>query len=1388
MKPIQSWRKSIVMATLLGAVLAGAAVPAFAQAKRPEPPGTPTATAKRSAQAEKQVIAIPTNWKTLSPFANRFVSEAVVLAGRPVIDLKATRFTTDNLVAAEKTGAERFLSPDVASFKKTMVGMPFAAAREDYFLVQAVSHEAQASLRQWLDHSGIAVLDYIPQNAYLVRVNQQSLQEMQKAPGVEWVGHFKPAYRVDPILDYVTGTDPKHVVEIRVILDRAPYASAQDVEAAVAKSGAKVLAAEAGDSRWLVRVEGPVQLADTLALLPGCLWVERYVPRVLFNNTARTSSNVVTGRGTVSGPIMDVESVWAKGIHGEGQIAAASDTGLSTGNLATLHQDFGKQGDANNPMRVIKGYALGRVGDWSDPAALADGHGTHTSGSILSNGFRSGSTPSTNTYPATSYAGVAPKSQYVFQSVMDSGGGLGGIPANLNNLFLPPYNDGARVHSNSWGAPGAGVYNTDSQNVDKFAWEHKDMVITFSAGNDGRDLWHWNGSCVKPAGTPDGIIDQTSIGSPGTAKNCITLGASENYRPTFQYEYPQGTCNTASWGWFNDCNFSAAPLFADPLADNASGMAAFSSRGPTADGRIKPDLTAPGVAIISTRTDQTPAFSQWGECGIPAALQTYYLYMGGTSMANPLTAGAAVLLRQYYSDGWHRNHSATTNAAAVAGDAFSPSSALVKATLINGAWDMAPGQHGTGATREIPPSWDTGHDLPNNVEGYGRVDLMHSLFPGSGWGDNASRKMWVHDVTSGLQTGQFSSYTVSVTSGANPLVVTLVWTDPYGALSAATELVNNLDLTVTAPGGTVYYPNGLNKTSGVDTKNNVEQVKLTTPVLGTYMISVQGTAVPGNGQSGTTTQPFALVISGIVAPLASDKDFYVSDWNTSTSVYDSGTEPSSGPDWAYSDDVWNRSATTPGSPNANGWYPTDNMQAGTGTNGDNNAFVRVRRNGSGSAASVTAHFFVSPFGTGSSFADAGTGTDPVLSFGAGDTEKVLSTGYLWHQDATSSTHACLAVQIATADDPYKTPSLLGRTPGPDDYLVSDDNNKAQRNLGVSHNTPNGAGLAFALIHNSALFPRSIALRFESPFPDRLRGAQVEVIGGRTVELPSGGTITLEHMQPGENRWIAIRHQVPKDDPVPIHVSELHKGNPVNGFTVLAQQVTLGTAIRDNLRDHTQVFNRLAAALGAKAGTLEAQAASRLLEQKEISESQYRGFLRQHRKAMGSILEPLVGRGTEGDAFGALGALRAIGDAVTRNKPEQAASEHAMLLSRLDSLVTMLQKAKGDPADILQMVRWQEALFRTRPALQKLDGSARVVKLSQAFIQAFGRGKPEEYSALLTELRSSFHETAKAFQTGGEAIEKAAAAIERSMSSLPTLEKAHRAYLLAVQEAAGPIED
>jgi subtilisin family serine protease len=210
-------------------------------------------------------------------------------------------------------------------------------------------------------------------------------------------------------------------------------------------------------------------------------------------------------------------------------------------------------------------------------------------------------------------------------------------------------------------------------------------------------------------------------------------------------------------------------------------MAAFSSRGPCLDGRIKPDIVAPGTNIISTKSSL--ATDLWTTGGLGGGLENSYIFSGGTSMSTPLVAGAATLVREFYTD--------------VEGlTAPSPSAALIKATLLNGAFDMSPGQYGTGPTQEIPDP-----PRPNNVEGWGRVDLETSIFP------TAQKTLRYADVTTSLNTGESRIYDFTVGPGAVPLKATLVWSDYPGSTVAGGGLVNDLDLILIDPTSSRVYPN-----------------------------------------------------------------------------------------------------------------------------------------------------------------------------------------------------------------------------------------------------------------------------------------------------------------------------------------------------------------------------------------------------------------------------------------------------------------------------------------------------------------------------------------------------------------------------------------------------
>ena len=862
--------------------------------------------------------------------------------------------------------------------KEEMTIRAYQPMESGYYFVQFAGPITKAMKQQVTEANG-TLLNYVPNNAYIVTMDQATRDRVAKLPVVQWVGIYQPGMRLSRKLQERIALPkrepkaPSHelrleekeppavptVSDITLTILVFKGAELEKIKEAVLAGGGQVLYAEEGKRRSKLRVVVPPDKVFGLARVNGIMWIEEFTPYRLHNDM---------GRG-----VMDLTPVWtAHGLQGNGQIIAVADSGIDSGvNDATMHDDI--EGRITNlfswPVQnsnycVPPGVCLPiNVGADDGASDLDSGHGTHTTGSVLGNGTLSGGT----------YSGVAPQASLVFQALEQfvdlpliggsnyDGYTLGGIPANLNDLFQQAYDAGARIHSNSWGAPVGGEYTDNSQEVDEFVWDHPDMLILYSAGNAGSD------------GDTNSVVDTGSLGAPGTAKNALTVGASENNRGAIPL----------TWSWNYGANINA-----DRIANNTSGMAAFSSRGPAnsdtgspADDRVKPDLVAPGTMVVSTRsqfTADTVWFTDDMEAGVggwtaggtwaqvtadshsantswhdsPAGnyannanisltspiqnlsggglgaktIQFYarfdlgtgdevrleisndggttwplwmsitgpqadwelmsvgldgfpdfydsanfrlrfrliadndgntgdgifiddvrivegafntarlsdfglaaagsaddqnYLLMNGTSMSTPLTAGAAALVRQYYTQELGLSY---------------VSAALLRATLINGATDMSPGQYGMGATREM-------QEKPNNVEGWGRVNLENSLYP-------AAPAVLDHaDELAGLETGETHEYQLNITDAGAPISITMVYHDYPSA-----ALTNNLDMTVLTPGpgGTTEYPNRLVTT---DDQNNVEQIIIAAPVVGTYTIRVHGQSVPEG------PQPYALVTS-----------------------------------------------------------------------------------------------------------------------------------------------------------------------------------------------------------------------------------------------------------------------------------------------------------------------------------------------------------------------------------------------------------------------------------------------------------------------------------------------------------------------------------------------
>lgn len=455
------------------------------------------------------------------------------------------------------------------------------------------------------------------------------------------------------------------------------------------------------------------------------------------------------------------------GFDGRGVVVAVADSGLDSGDAKTMHPDLAGRVDAM--------LYYGRLLDGSDE----NSHGTHVAGIVAGNG----STGEADENGFLYGIGTAPGARLVTQRIFDGAGGFEAPPSN-ETLTRHAVRNGAVIGSNSWGDDTQGRYDISAAEFDALVRDadaltagYQPYILEFSAGNAGPG--------------------RQTIGSPAVAKNVIATGASQNDRLDL---------------WI--------------YGDGPDTMADFSSRGPCEDGRIKPDVVAPGTWIASLQSSAATDENAW------LAISANYQYQGGTSQAGPHVSGLAAVFVQYYKE---------THGGQI------PSPALVKAALINSAVDLLD-ESGT-------------EPVPNMDEGWGRVDLSELI--------GAPRRYEFLDQTVKLATGQVYEQRLIV-SPNEPLKITLAYTDVPGLPAALPALVNNLDLEVVGPNGELYRGNqfvdgesGLNPAAS-DMLNNVEAVHLLEPPVGEYLVRVRGRNVVQDALTNTPAidQDFALVISG----------------------------------------------------------------------------------------------------------------------------------------------------------------------------------------------------------------------------------------------------------------------------------------------------------------------------------------------------------------------------------------------------------------------------------------------------------------------------------------------------------------------------------------------
>lgn len=655
-------------------------------------------------------------------------------------------------------------------------------AEEQLYLVQFVG----PIKKQWLKElkSDAEIVSYIPNNAYLIRATADAFSRIKNlqsdgAGPVQWTGAYKPSYKIAPEISL--DSDEEIISTVQMV---SSSATAQKIQDLIGRSSASVIDEPRTILNYTnIRIKVRPRQLPEIAKMSGVVWIEPWSEPVLNDEKqGLILAGKLTGTETASSYLAWLQS---KGITSTPDfIVDVADTGIDQGVLdpQVLHKDFL---NASGLARVVYARYVGafdqEVVPWDSAghgtinASIVGGYNVDTAFPFVDpDGYRYG-------------LGIHPYARLGITQIF--------APDYTNPNFAlmveKMYRDGARISSNSWGTYN-NAYSVDSQAYDSLVRDaqpavqaNQEMTILFSSGNKG----------------PGGHLT-----SPGNAKNVINVGASENLR-----------------AGVDGCALDST------AADDINSVISFSSSGPSADGRIKPDIIAPGTHIQGARS-QARGFTAGGVCGpgnYPLG-QSLYTWSSGTSHAVPAVAGGAALVRQFFQQSVGHG----------------PSPALIKAYLANSTSYM------TGVL--------AADSLPGANQGWGLMSLGRAL-------DGVPRTMVDQDQMLS-STGQVFTLKGKVGDPSKPFRVTLAWTDAPGN-PAANPVVNDLDLQMDI-GGKTYLGNHFSGAASVeggtaDHLNNIEAVWAPAGATGDFTIrivaaNITGDGVPGNGD--LTDQDFALVV------------------------------------------------------------------------------------------------------------------------------------------------------------------------------------------------------------------------------------------------------------------------------------------------------------------------------------------------------------------------------------------------------------------------------------------------------------------------------------------------------------------------------------------------
>eukprot|EP00792_Barthelona_sp_PAP020_P014018 TRINITY_DN9623_c0_g1_i1.p1 TRINITY_DN9623_c0_g1~~TRINITY_DN9623_c0_g1_i1.p1 ORF type:complete len:1215 (+),score=310.13 TRINITY_DN9623_c0_g1_i1:118-3762(+) len=541
------------------------------------------------------------------------------------------------------------------------------------------------------------------------------------------------------------------LTQLRVVF--APHLSYQDISNIVddMQSHLNNTTVKIFQNSLIVHVETPslfIKIIEYLENVKEAVFIEPTVNLQLLNEySSKLIQNAEKKERTIH----------ENNIFGRNQIIGIADSGLDEDNCFFNDDQipFPINSVNFNHRKVVLYQSL------ADSSDIINGHGTHVCGTI--GGAPSGYETQIHDDSFQDLVGVAPAAKLCFQ---DIGQGSSIVhPGSLYNLLNDAYiTCGSRIHSNSWGSTSI-EYNFDSYDVDKFIYDHPDMLVIFAAGNSGR-------------------YGYSTVLSPANAKNALAVGATL----TTNQGHIEACC---PYGEDNVCCSDYLDFVNEPELYSENVVAEYSSRGPTVDLRFKPDVVAAGGPIRSTKSTNPKTVDY--VCAYDP------LILSGTSMATPSVAGSAALIREYFEKGYYPTGKENSS------NSMNLSADILKSILVASCEHVNFRENDQVKLR-----------IPDYNQGFGRINLDNVL------GFDEQKIVIFSNSITGSQ-----GYTVELEpiSSETEVIVVLTWFDPSGFSGSILAIVNTIDFIATDKNGEIYYPNLFNVTDPI---NNVQRISFKT--------------------------------------------------------------------------------------------------------------------------------------------------------------------------------------------------------------------------------------------------------------------------------------------------------------------------------------------------------------------------------------------------------------------------------------------------------------------------------------------------------------------------------------------------------------------------------